>query len=390
MRKSWIVIVSLALCVLLLPAAYLPSALADFAIPVVRIDLSDTTLTLEPRETWLLYASAQPENATNRRIYWDSSNRGVAVVDYAGKVVAVAPGTALITATAADGSGKTASCVVTVGAKTATPTAAPAASPSPSPTPVKGITAYPTTEKGGINMRSGPSKSSRLVTVIPNSASFTVLSYGEEWSYVQYNGRTGYVMTELFRMAGQRTPRPSAAPTVTLRPTATPRAPKGNMARVVTASGDLNMRVEPQRHAKRIYLIPQGAEIEILAYGTEWCYARYDAHTGYVQTKYLMLGSGVKKTSVAVPNVTAGNTAKPKTTATPTPQSKTFTRARKAQVNTPKGGLNLRESPSSRAARLLIIPESATVQVHSIEGNWSQVTYNGVTGYVMTKYLKIN
>lgn len=417
MKKSWIMIVSLALCMILLNAAPLRTALADTKIPVSEIYLSDTSLFLEPRSTWLLYASAEPENATNRKLEWESSNRDVAAVDLSGKVIAIKPGTTDITVTAADGSGKKAVCRVTVGVRTDTPmpvvtqkpanatatptvTHSPSPTSTPSPTPRKGAVAYPATEKGGLNLRAEPDKNSRRVTVIPRNAPFTVLSVDEEWSYAEYKGKTGYVMTGLYSLASQTKAKATATPTATARPTATPKPPKGHMARVITQQGDLNMRTDPQRHAKRVYLIPRGAEIEILAYGTQWCYARYDAHTGYVQTKYLLLGSGVKKTSIAVPVIGDATAApsrntptpspRPKASATPVPQQKTFAKARKAQVVTSGGGLNMRESATSRAARILVIPNGATVQVHSIEGRWCKVSYNGTTGYVMTQYLKIN
>ena len=68
-----------------------------------------------------------PDNATNKTLTWSSSNTAVATVDQSGKVTAVAPGTAAITVTTNDGSGKVASCPVTVTAKTYALTIDPAA-----------------------------------------------------------------------------------------------------------------------------------------------------------------------------------------------------------------------------------------------------------------------
>ena len=55
----------------------------------------------------------QPSNATNKNVTWSSSDGAVATVDANGNVTAVAPGTAAITVTTADGN-KTAVCTVTV------------------------------------------------------------------------------------------------------------------------------------------------------------------------------------------------------------------------------------------------------------------------------------
>ena len=64
-----------------------------------------------------LTATVYPENATNKDVTWSSDNENAATVDANGKVTAVGEGEAIITATANDGSGVTASCKVTVTAK---------------------------------------------------------------------------------------------------------------------------------------------------------------------------------------------------------------------------------------------------------------------------------
>lgn len=86
---------------------------APTTIPVTGVSLDQSALTLTEEETATLTATITPDNATNKAVMWSSDNESVAtVVD--GIVTAVAPGTATITATAADGSGKTAACTVTV------------------------------------------------------------------------------------------------------------------------------------------------------------------------------------------------------------------------------------------------------------------------------------
>ena len=55
-----------------------------------------------------------PANATNRTISWKSSNTNIATVGYDGKVTAKSVGTAIITASAVDGSKKSASYKVQV------------------------------------------------------------------------------------------------------------------------------------------------------------------------------------------------------------------------------------------------------------------------------------
>ncbi len=83
-------------------------------IPVSKIELNETALQLKPAETFQLEAVVTPSDATYNHPKWVSSDVKVATVEN-GKVTAVAPGTANITAEAADESGvKSAPCVVTV------------------------------------------------------------------------------------------------------------------------------------------------------------------------------------------------------------------------------------------------------------------------------------
>ncbi len=85
-------------------------------IPVAGISLDKSSLELVEGEESSLIATIAPSDASNKTFTWSSSNSQVATVDDNGKVKAIAPGTATITATTADG-GKTATCVVSVEAK---------------------------------------------------------------------------------------------------------------------------------------------------------------------------------------------------------------------------------------------------------------------------------
>ena len=91
--------------------------LAIAAVPVANVTLDRTVLALFPGDTTALTATVEPDTATDKTVTWESSDPNVATVDQSGKVTAVAPGTATITATAG---GKTATCTVTVTDRTYT------------------------------------------------------------------------------------------------------------------------------------------------------------------------------------------------------------------------------------------------------------------------------
>jgi uncharacterized protein YjdB len=78
------------------------------------ITLNASSITLYTgKEAWLT-AAVMSEDTYDKTLIWSSTNPAVAAVDSAGKVSALYPGTALITASATDGSGITAACTVTV------------------------------------------------------------------------------------------------------------------------------------------------------------------------------------------------------------------------------------------------------------------------------------
>ena len=83
-------------------------------VPVTGVTLNKTSTSLYVGDTETLTPTITPDNATNKNVTWSSDDTSVATVDASGLVTAVAPGTAVITATAADGRGASASCTVTV------------------------------------------------------------------------------------------------------------------------------------------------------------------------------------------------------------------------------------------------------------------------------------
>lgn len=448
------------------------SCAVSVGVPATGIKLSQANTTVNGGTTFTLTATIEPANATDKNVTWSTSNYNVATVDDSGNVTTWQSGYATITATAADGSGITGSCGITVVGLSVThaPTATPSPSPAPtlapgqtpvppsgaiaanlasgslnlrasasqnskilaripqnaqlvvvesgsrwcrvwyngtygyvmtqflsphkmptlqpgvtpSPTPVvtmapgspSGQLAYVNTVTGSLNMRAQANGGAKVVRRIPEKAAFTVITYGANWCYAWYNGTSGYVMTKFVRLANA-TAAPSGTPRPATAVTPSPEPLNGSKARVNTTGGSLNMRSAATTSSSRVRLIPNKTVIDIVTYGKEWCYARYDGSSGYVMTKFLVLGSGVNKSG-------SGSTA-----ATPAPTVPVSSGSLKyAQVVTGSGGLNLRKGPGTGYGRITIIPKNGYVTVLNEGLIWTQVNYNGITGYVMTVYLK--
>ncbi len=83
-------------------------------VSVTSITLNKSSLSLQAGQSETLTATVKPDNATNKTVTWSSSNTSVATVDSNGKVTTKASGSSTITCKANDGSGKQATCAMTV------------------------------------------------------------------------------------------------------------------------------------------------------------------------------------------------------------------------------------------------------------------------------------
>ena len=81
---------------------------------VTSITLSDEKRYLNYGSSYTLTATVEPESASDKGIIWTSSDESILTVNQFGTVTGVGYGTAVVTATAADGSGVSASCIFQV------------------------------------------------------------------------------------------------------------------------------------------------------------------------------------------------------------------------------------------------------------------------------------
>ena len=87
----------------------------NLPVPAQSITLDQNSLSFtEAGQTAQLKATVRPNNATDKSVMWESTNKGVATVNANGLVTAVGSGTCVIIATTQDGTNLTASCAVTV------------------------------------------------------------------------------------------------------------------------------------------------------------------------------------------------------------------------------------------------------------------------------------
>ena len=222
-----------------------------------------------------------------------------------------------------------------------------------------GLTAYIRSANGGkVNLRSAPTYTgSRILgQYAPGTQVSVLLSSplpGSFWK-VNINGAAGYVDSTFLSDSSPVQPvypvypdTPGTKPVT--RGTAVVKNPK--------ATQKLNLREKPSSTAKVIAQYKNGVKFEVIQAGETWTkvYGSATGNIGYFMTKYLNL-SGVSFTKT----VQNGNSY-----------------------------VNLRSGPSKNTGKVYAqVPSGATVTVLTPGDEWTQVRYNGMTGYMMTSFLK--
>lgn len=204
---------------------------------------------------------------------------------------------------------------------------------------------WATVGTGGAVLRATADESASTVTEIETGKSVIVSNRGDTWCAARYNGKTGYILTASLSFSSSETPTPTATTTAT----------------VATQSGSLNMRTEASAGSTILTTIPKGATVTVTSKGTIWCGVTYSGYSGYVMTAYLQFADETDTDDETVD-----------TTAT---------------VTTVSGSLNLRQLPKAGSSILTTIPRLAIISVQTKGVEWCAVTYNGVSGYVMTAFL---
>ena len=86
--------------------------------PVRKVILNRKSVSLKTGQKFTLRATISPKKASDKKVAYESSNSRAAAVNQKGVIRAISAGTAKITVTAADGSGKKATCTVKVSRRT--------------------------------------------------------------------------------------------------------------------------------------------------------------------------------------------------------------------------------------------------------------------------------
>ncbi|MDD6270010.1 MAG: SH3 domain-containing protein [Oscillospiraceae bacterium] len=300
-----------------------------------------------------------------------------------------------------------------------------------------------TTDGGELNLRGAASTSSAVLTRIPNGAPVQVIESDGSWASVIYNGLSGYCSMQYLTPASKATTASSvtgtssgttsasvtgttvsASSSSSVSSVTTAQLSQENAgAYVVSANGSyLNMRSGAGTSYSIVAQIPDKSEVTVTAANDEWAAVTWKGNSGYCSMAYL---KKAEETTTASSQTTAATTTTTTTTASATTTSSEVSASASESssesatsateltsvttettessdnsepsdntaeagaylVSTDGAHLNLRQSGSLSAKILAQIPNESEVFVISTDGEWSNVSWNGIVGYCKADYL---
>lgn len=242
--------------------------------------------------------------------------------------------------------------------------------PVPQPS-LKGAIQYMvrTGNAGKLHLREYASSSARSLGLYANGTLLIGVDQGNGWVYVSVNGMRGYMMrrflTTKLKPGPQPQPQPQPQPDPNLNGAVTKVIRTGN-------KGKLHLREYASTNARSLGLYPNGTMVKAKSLGNGWSYVQVGGQLGYMMSRYL---------------VQPGVSPDPN----PNPDPFVLPGATKATIYQKNHSYaNLRSSKGSKNNSNVIarIPYGTLVDVLTWGQTYTKVRYNGMTGYVITSYLR--
>lgn len=242
-----------------------------------------------------------------------------------------------------------------------------------------------TTTTDSVNLRNKPSTSSDVIKSLSKNESLEILEESGDFYKVLYKGRVGYVSKKFVSVAGESastntiettnttssTNTTTSTTNVTTTTEATTTAANSDNSNLAIGSyklsADSDVYVLPVLYALKNGSLKKGDTVNIITVTANWVYISNNNISGWVF-----------KTSI-------DGVDKEKTTTTTTTTEATTTTENVVTVNT--DAVNIREKPSTSSDILGSVGKGRKLEVISKSGDWTQVQFNKVKGYVLSKFV---
>ncbi len=225
---------------------------------------------------------------------------------------------------------------------------------------------------GSVNLRSEAKASSSSKGVIPEgtvvkcAGKYAKYSGGSKWYKVEYNGKTGWIYAEY----AEKTSYSSSSSSSNDNPTGTTTKVNADYIRIV--GGSVNIRSSASKTSKSKGTIPNGGVADCLgtaktdSRGVKWYKIEYKGKTGWVSSQY------AQPTNDGSPSEDSSSTA--------------------SRVRIVGGDCSIRSKANKDSTRLGVIKsgKTATYLGKSSKDSrgvvWYKIKYDGVTGWVSSRY----
>jgi hypothetical protein len=241
-----------------------------------------------------------------------------------------------------------------------------------------------TTTTDSVNLRNKPSTSSDVIKSLSKNESLEILEESGDFYKVLYKGRVGYVSKKFVSVAGESASTNTSETTNTTSSTntttstmnvtttieATTTATNSDNSNLAIGSyklsADSDVYVLPVLYALKNGSLKKGDTVNIITVTANWVYISNNNISGWVF-----------KTSI--------EGAEKRTNTTTTTTEATTTTENVVTVNT--DAVNIREKPSTSSDILGSVGKGRKLEVISKSGDWTQVQFNKVKGYVLSKFV---
>ena len=330
-------------------------------IQILNVYLDKSSLDLSEGDTAKVTATVYPSNATTATLKWTSSNTSVATVDSKGNIVAGATkGYAIITASATDGSGKFAECVVLSKPKVH----------------VTGLTInYGTT----LDLLANDSTYLKASVIPANATASTVTWSSSNTAIASIDAASGLLKGLALGEAIITATADGKSVTIKINVTNT----EYNYGVATGFKRRVNVREKASGLSKAVGFAYIGDTFKILGKTGSWYLIQYNNTTkAYIWASYLK----ASKTSASYVSANGTTTPAPGTTATPVTTTPT-----KVTIANCQYAVNIRAAASTSSARIGKGNLGATFTYLGKEGDWYKIQYSTTTiGYVYATFATLS
>ncbi len=252
-----------------------------------------------------------------------------------------------------------------------------------------------------LNLRASATTSSSALLIIPKGTELTITETEGIWGKTSYGGKTGYISLEYATWVsdGVKDPYDASSEDTSKEETSKEETSKDDTTSEDTSTttpqyvpgrysmtGNVYLREGPDSSYKVLTTIPKGSEVVITETTGKWGKTSYGGYNGYCGLSYSKLIEAAKEeekeetkneTSVSI---TTQGTNRWTSSATSASYHKGY--------YTTTSNLNLRESNSTTATKLAVIPSGTELKITEVKNGWGKAVYNQITGWCSLEYCK--